>query len=39
MLGVKLDTGHKQGVWPQERAEVKKRFAEGPLTFVGTPRV
>ncbi len=39
MLGVELRTGHKHGVEPslspQERAEVKKRFAESPVTFVG----
>lgn len=39
VLGVELRTEHKHGVEPslspQQRKEVKKRFAEGPVVFVG----
>jgi len=39
MLGVELRTGHKHGVEPslspQERADVKKRFADSPVAFIG----
>jgi len=39
VLGVELRTEHKHGVEPdlspQQRKEVKKRFADSPVTFVG----
>jgi sugar phosphate isomerase/epimerase len=39
VLGVELRTEHKHGVEPnlspQQRQEVKKRFADSPVTFVG----
>jgi hypothetical protein len=39
VLGVELRTEHKHGVMPsigqQQRREVKKRFADCPVTFVG----
>lgn len=39
VLGVELRTQHKHGVEPDlsadQRAEVKKRFADSPVTFVG----
>jgi sugar phosphate isomerase/epimerase len=39
VLGVELRTQHKHGVEPslsaQQRKEVKKRFADSPVTFIG----